>query len=66
MIAALIYNVALGIINRAMPLLMVSMIGAPALTLGGLVLMAIVVPLALQLWLGQFNGFLGNAFEIAP
>lgn len=65
-IAALIYNVALGVINRAMPQLMVSMIGAPALTLGALVLMAIVVPLALGLWLNRFNGFLGNPFGIAP
>ncbi|MDZ7906977.1 MAG: flagellar biosynthetic protein FliR [Gemmobacter sp.] len=40
-IGAFLYNVALGIINRAMPQLAVSFIGAPALTLGGLVLLAV-------------------------
>ena len=63
-IAALIYNVALGVINRAMPQLMVSFVGAPALTLGGLLLLAIVVPLALTFWMTEFNGFLGNPFAV--
>jgi len=65
-IAALIYNVALGVINRAMPQLMVSFVGAPALTLGGLVLLAVVAPLALALWLAEFNGFLANPFAARP
>lgn len=61
-IAALIYNVALGVINRAMPQLMVSFVGAPALTLGGLILLAVAAPLALAFWLVEFNAFLGNPF----
>jgi len=65
-IAALIYNVALGVINRAMPQLMVSFVGAPALTLGGLVLLAIVAPLALAFWLIEFNAFIGNPFMSRP
>lgn len=65
-IAALIYNVALGVINRAMPQLMVSFVGAPALTAGGLVLLAIVAPLALALWLDQFQDFLDAPFAAAP
>jgi len=65
-IAALIYNVALGVINRAMPQLMVSFVGAPALTLGGLMLLAIVTPLALAFWLTEFNAFLGNPFAARP
>jgi flagellar biosynthetic protein FliR len=65
-IAALIYNVALGVINRAMPQLMVSFVGAPALTLGGLILLAIVAPLALGFWLTEFNAFLGNPFATPP
>jgi len=65
-IAALIYNVALGVINRAMPQLMVSFVGAPALTAGGLILLAIVAPLALALWLHQFNAFLGDPFTVRP
>ena len=57
-IASLIYNVALGVINRAMPQLMVTFIGAPALSLGGLVLLLMVAPLALTVWLQALNGFL--------
>ncbi len=61
---SLIYNVALGVINRAMPQLMVAFVGAPALTLGGLVLMAIVVPLALSIWMQGFQTFLASPFEL--
>ena len=57
-IASLIYNVALGVINRAMPQLMVTFIGAPALSLGGLILLLMVAPLALTVWLQALNGFL--------
>ncbi len=57
-IASLLYNVALGVINRAMPQLMVSFVGAPALSLGGLILLALVTPLALGVWLHAFNAFL--------
>ncbi|EEW26583.1 flagellar biosynthetic protein FliR [Rhodobacter ferrooxidans] len=65
-IASLIYNVALGIINRAMPQLMVAFVGAPALTLGGLALLAIVTPLGLMLWSQAFDAFLAAPFEVAP
>lgn len=65
-IASVLYNVALGIISRAMPQLAVSLVGAPALTAGGLVLMAIVVPLILAFWLGSFNGFLAAPFRTGP
>ena len=66
MIAGLIYNVALGAINRAMPQLMVAFVGAPALTAGGLLLLMIAVPLALVLWLQSLQTLLANPFEIAP
>lgn len=59
-IAALIYNVALGAINRAMPQLMVAFVGAPALTLGGLVLLLMVAPIALALWWRVFEMRLGD------
>lgn len=65
-IAALLYNIALGIINRAMPALMVSMIGAPALTAGGMVLMVLAVPLALALWTQALHGFLNAPFRALP
>lgn len=65
-IASLIYNLALGAINRAMPTLMVSMVGAPALTLGALGLMAVATPVILQAWLDAFAGFLAQPFATAP
>lgn len=65
-IAAFLYNVALGVINRAMPALMVTFIGAPALTAGGLALMAIAVPMALAIWLQSFESFLSIPFPAQP
>lgn len=59
-ISALIYNVALGAINRAMPQLMVAFVGAPALTLGALALMIVAIPSGLSLWLDAFHAFLAN------
>lgn len=49
-IAALIYNLALGVINKAMPQLMVAFVGAPALTAGGLILLMLALPPMLVLW----------------
>lgn len=57
-VAALIYNIMLGVINRAMPQLMVSFVGAPAITLGALALLAIAMPLMLGLWVDGLNAFL--------
>lgn len=57
-IASVIYNAALGIISKAMPQLAVSLVGAPALTAGALVLMVLTLPLMLALWLGGFQDFL--------
>ena len=48
--AGLVYNVALGAISKAMPQLMVALVGAPAITLGGLVLTAVSLPLLLPVW----------------
>jgi flagellar biosynthetic protein FliR len=49
-IASLVYNLALGAINRAMPQLMVAFVGAPAITLGALVLLLLGTPLILAEW----------------
>lgn len=59
-LASTIYNLALGAINRAMPQLMVAMVGAPALTLGGLALLAVATPILLAVWLEAFATFLAN------
>ena len=60
-IGSLLYNVALGIINRAMPQLMVAFIGAPALTWGGLALFAVAAPLILSVWLAAFAVLLNKS-----
>jgi len=65
-IAAFLYNVALGVINRAMPALMVSFIGAPALAGGGLALIALVSPILLAVWVAKFNAVLANPFVTLP
>lgn len=64
MIGGLIYNVALGVINRAMPALMVVFIGAPALTAGGLVLLALAAPLMLGIWLQHGLDWLAMPFDL--
>lgn len=65
-IAALLYNIMLGIINRAMPQLMVTFVGAPALTAGGLLLLVGAVPLMLETWSGAFFAFMSAPFGPLP
>lgn len=65
-IAALIYNVALGAINRAMPQLMVAFVGAPALTAAALALLAVAAPLGLALWADALAGLLADPFGDPP
>lgn len=64
--AALIYNLALGAINRAMPQLMVAFVGAPALTAGALILLAIAAPTALMIWISGFAVLLSDPFGGPP
>lgn len=64
--AALVYNLALGFLSRAMPQLMVSLVGAPALTFGALALLAIVAPPGLALWLQAFQGYIVSPFGTVP
>jgi flagellar biosynthetic protein FliR len=61
-IVSLVYNLTLGIINRAMPQLMVVFVGAPVITLGGLVLLFLLAPAMLTHWSGALQGFLANPF----
>lgn len=49
-VASFIYNLCLGAMNRAMPQLLVSLIGAPALVGGGLILFMLALPLMLNVW----------------
>ncbi|MBO6603367.1 MULTISPECIES: flagellar biosynthetic protein FliR [Rhodophyticola] len=62
LIASLLYNVALGVINKAMPQLMVAFVGAPAITWGGLVLLLVTTPFILPVWFAVFEARLANPF----
>lgn len=66
MIASLIYNVILGVINRAMPQLMVSFVGAPAITAGGLLLLFLTAPVILSVWMAAFSAFMDMPFGVWP
>ncbi len=65
-IASLIYNVTLGVINRAMPQLMVAFVGAPAITAGGLILLLISAPILLTVWQKALFGFMNSPFGALP
>lgn len=62
-IASLIYNLTLGVINRAMPQLMVAFVGAPVITWGGLFLLFVCAPIMLSTWVEALNGFFRNPGE---
>lgn len=62
-IISTIYNLMLGVINRAMPQLMVAFVGAPLITAGGLFLLFLVAPAILTLWWGAMQSFLINPIE---
>jgi flagellar biosynthesis protein FliR len=57
-ILSVLYFVALGAINKAMPQLMVALVGAPAITFAGLVLLLVCTPLLLPLWHDALSSFL--------
>jgi flagellar biosynthetic protein FliR len=62
----LLYNLALGIVNRALPGLMLSFIGAPLLSGGALLLAAVALPFLMQHWAAAFEGFLTRPFAGVP
>lgn len=64
-IGGLLYNLGLAAISRAMPQLMVSLIGAPALALGMLALVALAVPAGLSVWHQDLLAFLAAPFGVA-
>lgn len=57
-IVSALYNLTLGVINRAMPQLMVAFVGAPAVTLGSIVILALCAPAMLAVWLDAMGDFL--------
>ncbi|MEN8951484.1 flagellar biosynthetic protein FliR [Planktotalea arctica] len=59
-ILSLLYNLTLGVINRAMPQLMVAFVGAPVITAGALFLLAIALPSMLGTWVDALFDFLAT------
>lgn len=65
-ILSLIFYVALGAINKAMPQLMVAFVGAPAITFGGLAMLLLTAPMILPIWHEAFTGFMTNPVAGVP
>jgi len=63
-ILSMLYNVTLGVINKAMPQLMVAFVGAPAITLGGLFLLFTAAPVMLQVWHEALNHYLSDPMAV--
>ncbi|UXX82278.1 flagellar biosynthetic protein FliR [Roseovarius pelagicus] len=61
-IVSVLYNLTLGIINRAMPQLMVVFVGAPVITAGGLFLLFLLAPMMLGLWMAALEGYVATPF----
>jgi len=57
-LAALLYNIALGAINRAMPQLMVAFVGAPAITAATLFLFLLSAPVIILVWNDRLDAVL--------
>lgn len=60
LITAVIYNLTLGFINRAMPQLMVSFVGAPVIILGSIFILMVASPLILTHWVEVYWAFFAN------
>ena len=65
-IMSVLYNLTLGVINRAMPQLMVAFVGAPVITMGGLFLLFLLAPVILSSWHDALNQYLANPLGYMP
>lgn len=63
LIFAILYNLTLGVINRAMPQLMVAFVGAPVIALGALFLLMLLAPVMLSVWFQAMQGFASAPFQ---
>ena len=61
-ILSVLYNLTLGVINKAMPQLMVAFVGAPVITFGAIGLLFLCAPLVLQVWVQAVEAFLAQPF----
>ncbi|MEP1767146.1 MAG: flagellar biosynthetic protein FliR [Sulfitobacter sp.] len=65
-VLSVLYNLALGVINKAMPQLMVAFVGAPVITAGGLLILCLATPLIVSTWVEHLNNFIINPFAAVP
>lgn len=63
---SLLFNLALGAINRAMPQLMVVFVGAPAITFLGILLLGVTAPLILAHWGQEMAAAIADPFGRLP
>ncbi|KRS11307.1 flagellar biosynthesis protein FliR [Roseovarius atlanticus] len=61
-IVSVLYNITLGVINRAMPQMMVVFVGAPVITGAGIALLFLLAPTMLTLWIEALQAFVVNPF----
>lgn len=61
-VASFAYNLTLGVINRAMPQLMVAFIGAPAITAAGILILFLTAPVLLLAWNERLDNVLADPF----
>lgn len=64
LILGLVYNIALGAISRAMPQLMVVLIGAPAIVAIAIILLMLAAPVMLTHWSGALDQTLADPFGL--
>lgn len=57
-----IYNLLLGFVNRAMPQLLVSFVGMPAMIGIGMILLALSISMMMTLWLNHFQSHVSGVF----
>ena len=65
-VASFAYNITLGVINRAMPQLMVAFIGAPAITAAGILILFLAAPVILLAWNIRMDTVLSDPFGTRP
>lgn len=63
-ILSILYNLALGAINKAMPQLMVAFVGAPVITAAGVILLFLAAPAMLTVWMASLDHYLANPFAV--
>ena len=66
LVMSLLYNLTLGVINRAMPQLMVAFVGAPVITAGGLAFLFLFSTVMVSIWWQSVEQFLIRPELFAP